>query len=146
MLDIPHIYSKTPEGIDFIYALKNTDLSNFALPSVQIIIDSQLDYWGKVNAYYIGLPMTVQLVVFWYWSNIVLFNLPKNDDVQSSFQTQHDVCRVILCITAFYLLAIEITALVDRKWKYFLQVTRLLNVITPLLLLLNVFSNRDSVQ
>ena len=86
--------------------------------------------------------MILQLVVFWYWSNIVIFNIPRpGEENGNSFLLQHDICRIILFLTAFYLISIEVTALLKEHWRYFMSPTRLLNIITPTLLLWNVFSS-----
>jgi len=49
-LDVPNLYSNTPEGMDLIYALMAAeDLSIFALKSVQIIIDAQQERWLRID-------------------------------------------------------------------------------------------------
>ena len=56
--DLPELYSKTDEGMDFIFALEeNDDLELFALKSVQILIDVQHDYWSVINYTFFGLPL-----------------------------------------------------------------------------------------
>ena len=80
--------------------------------------------------------MVIQLLVFWYWSNLALPNL---DNKENYFEWQDTVCRVLLVITSFYLLAIEVSAIYKRKFGYFLAPTKLFNVVTPLLICLNVF-------
>ena len=82
------------------------------------------------------MPMFVQLLVFWYWSNIVLVNLKSDTDL---FETQDIVCRVILNITAFYLLAIEATTVYRRNIEYIKSMTRLFNLITPVLIMHNLW-------
>ena len=75
-LDIPIIYRPTQQGFDFVYALtKSKDLNLFSSKSVQIVIDSQMRYWYRINHIFYGLPMVINLIVFWYWSNVVLINL-----------------------------------------------------------------------
>ena len=59
-LDIPSVFFNTPDGFDFIYALKDsTDQSIFALKSVQIMIDEHARHWDKVNYLAVGMPMTI---------------------------------------------------------------------------------------
>ena len=75
-LDIPIVYRPTQQGFDFVYALtKSKDLNLFSSKSVQIVIDSQMRYWYRINHIFYGLPMVINLIVFWYWSNVVLINL-----------------------------------------------------------------------
>ena len=72
--------------------------------------------------------MVINLCVFWYWSNVVLINLKDDEE---SFG-QHDTnSRVFLSITGLYLLSLEISAVVRRRLKYFTDMARLFNIITP---------------
>ena len=50
------------------------------------------------------------------------------------------VCKILLLLTSVYLLIIEFTAIARRKLKYFYNVSRLFNVITPFLLIFNIGS------
>ena len=50
------------------------------------------------------------------------------------------VCKILLFWTSFYLLIVEFTAIARRKLKYFYNVSRLFNVITPFLLIYNISS------
>ena len=77
-LDLPYIFNPTRKGFDFIYALSHCEnMDIFTLKSVQIVIDCHARYWDKLNYLCVGLPMLINLIVFWYWSNIVLPNLDK---------------------------------------------------------------------
>lgn len=72
-LDLPQLHKRTPAGDDFMYALSRCqDIEFYSLKSVQILIDSHIKYWIRINYIAIGLPLIVQLMVFWYWSNVVL--------------------------------------------------------------------------
>ena len=140
-LDMPFLHRPTKEGFDFIYALtKCSDLNLFSSKSVQVIIDSQARFWYRINHLFYGLPMVINLCVFWYWSNVVLINLEsdgKNFD-------QHDTnCRVLLTITGIYLLSLEISAVIRRRLNYFTDMARLFNIITPTLILYNVWTPKD---
>ena len=75
-LDIPYVFCPSKDGFKFIDALVECpELEIFGLHSAQILIDSHHFYWKKVNLLTIGLPMIVQLICFWYWSNIVISNI-----------------------------------------------------------------------
>ena len=86
--------------------------------------------------------MLVNLAFFWYWSNVVLPNLKKDFETMSYWD---DVCRVALSITGFYLLLMELSAIVRRGPKYFTDMARLFNIITPWLILQNVFTDISAV-
>ena len=47
---------------------------------MQIVIDSQMRYWYFINHIFFGLPMVMNLINFWYWSNVVLINLKDDFD------------------------------------------------------------------
>ena len=99
-------------------------------------MDNHWAYWQFYNLTCVGLPMFIQLLVFWYWSNIVLVNLKTDTDL---FEPQDRVCRIILNITAFYLLAIEVTTVYKRRVEYVKTMTRLFNLITPVLIMHNLW-------
>ena len=81
-LDLPYIFAPTYKGFDFIYALsKCNNMDIFTLKSVQIVIDCHARYWDRLNYLCVGLPMLINLLVFWYWSNIVLPNLDKQPEL-----------------------------------------------------------------
>ena len=137
-LDIPNVYRPSAEGFDFIQALgKCLDIGIFRNQTVQIIVDNHWAYWRNKYMYYIGLPMVVQLCAFWYWSNFVLINLKKSYD---TFNTQDRILRMVLICTAIYLLLIETTVIIKLKWKYLSTATRLFNLITPVLIMTNIFT------
>ena len=79
-----------------------------------------------------GLPMTVQLLMFVWWSNLVLPNLDSDDGWKWS--TQNSILQACLTVTAVYLVVIEISAIYRATYKYFTNVPRLLNLITPILI------------
>ena len=54
----------------------------------------------------IGLPIIIQLVTYWYWSNMLLPNLKIDADF--GFQKQTDFCNVILNLLSVYLLIMQI--------------------------------------
>ena len=73
-------------------------------------------------------------MVFWYWSNIVLSNLDKNFD---TFENHDLVCRILLWITEFYMIVLEISAISKRGKEYFNDISRLVNIVTPIMILIN---------
>ena len=140
-LDTPYIYKPTQEGFDFIYALteSDVDLKIFSLASVQIIIDRHQAFWKPFNVFGMGLPMIIQLFFFVWWSNIVITNIDESD----SFDRQNKAFQTLLTITAVYLLLLEISAIYRAKLDYFRNLTRLLNLITPALIMVNVYNTVD---
>ena len=137
-LDMPFVFKPNKSGYDFITALtKCTELDIFRLKSVQIVIDCHASHWNRINYLCVGLPMLFNLLNFWYWSNIVLVNLPLDPD---TFESHDLVCRTLLGITGFYLIFLEITAIVNKHIEYFNDLARLFNIITPILIMTNVFT------
>ena len=80
--------------------------------------------------------MIIQLIFFVWWSNIVITNINEAE----SFDTQNKIFQTLLTITAVYLLLLEITAIVRAKLDYLRDLTRLLNLITPALIMVNVYN------
>ena len=133
--DAPDIYRHTPVGMDFIWALHKTDnLELFALKSVQILIDNHWSYWRRLNTLLFGLPILANLLIFWYWSNIVLPNTQLEQD--DSFDTQSKICIVALNFISFYFILMEIP-IIYRNWKRELDIERLSNWIGAGLILWN---------
>ena len=97
-------------------------------------------YWYRINHIFFGLPMVVNLFVFWYWSNVVLINLKGDPE---HFEVADDNCRIILNFTGIYLLSLEISAVIRRRINYFTDMARLFNIITPSLILYNVWTPSD---
>ena len=83
--------------------------------------------------------MIIQLIFFVWWSNIVITNIDESE----SFDTQNKIFQTLLTITAVYLLLLEITAIVRAKLDYLRDLTRLLNLITPALIMVNVYNTTD---
>ena len=83
--------------------------------------------------------MIIQLIFFVWWSNIVITNIDESE----SFDTQNKIFQTLLTITAVYLLLLEITAIVRAKLDYLRDLTRLLNLITPALIMVNVYNTAD---
>ena len=85
--------------------------------------------------------MVIQLLFFWYWSNFVLPNL-QNDKEQ--WESHDNVCSIVLPITAFYLLIVELSQVIKRRIQYFYSPTRLFNLFTPITIIVNVFNKHGS--
>ena len=83
--------------------------------------------------------MIIQLIFFVWWSNIVITNINEAD----SFDTQNKIFQTLLTITAVYLLLLEISAIVRAKLDYLRNLTRLLNLITPALIMVNVYNTTE---
>ena len=66
----------------------------------------------------------------------MITNLGKED----TFDTQNDVLQTCLTLTAIYLLSLEIYAIYRAKLEYLRNATRLLNLITPTLIMINVYN------
>ena len=142
-LDMPYITRPTQAGFDFIYALAECEnLDIFNLKSIQIIIDCHARYWDRINYLFVGFPMVINLILFWYWSNVILPNL-KNDD---SFESQDNIVRVFQTTTCLYLFALEISAIVKKRLEYINDTARIFNFITPILILTNVLTTEGHTE
>ena len=75
-------------------------------------------------------------MAFWYWSNIIIVNLDSDD---GGFDVQNYVFKAILVVTAVYLMVIEISAMIKRRLKYFDNLAKFFNMITPIFIMINVF-------
>ena len=115
----------------------------FTLKSVQIVIDCHARYWDKLNYLCVGLPMLINLLVFWYWSNIVLPNLDKQPEF---FEKPDAICRIFLVCTACYSFLLEITAIVKRLHLYLNDTARIFNICTPILILKNAFNTENRTE
>lgn len=135
-IDIPYLYYNSHVGMKFIEALGEcNDYSVFSLCSIQIIIDSHNRYWRKINLIAIGLPLTVQLVTFWYWSNILL---PNYDiDAQFGFKKQLQFCNILLNVLSVYILFMQLPQMYNRGLKYPLDFERITSLVTPVLIFVN---------
>ena len=72
-LDLPDLHEPCPRGREFVEALGECpDKSFFKLKSVQIIIDNHFSYWDSINLKYLVIPAFINLLLFWFWNNVVL--------------------------------------------------------------------------
>ena len=138
-LDIPYAFRRTIEGETLLRELNVfEDKAIFKLKSVQILIDYHYSYWQIVQWYSVGIPMVFQLIVFWYWSNIVIVNI-ETDPID--FERQEIFCRYALLASAAYLLAIELTAIFKKNIFYLDSITNVFNLVTPCLVMWNLWRN-----
>jgi len=80
-VDVPNIHTNTPVGMDFVKALSDCeDLELFNNGVIHILIDNHWQYWSFWSRVFVGLPLSIHLLVFWYWSNIVLVNIKTDPD------------------------------------------------------------------
>ena len=140
-LDLPFAYTHTPVGFHLIQVLEEcTNLDLFGLASVQVIIDNHTKYWNKINYGAVGLPIGAQLIVFWYWGNVVLTNVKADGSHPEHFDTQNDICVALLLIISVYLLAIELSALYIRGLDFFKSITKVVNLLTPSIILFQILT------
>ena len=141
-LDIPVMHTHTPEGMDLVDALAfSKDTSLFALKSVQILIDAQSEHWLKIDYLAFFLPEVIQLLVFWYWSNLVLPYLKCEEaDRNSSTKDQEAVCSVIMFLINIYMVAQEVPALIRSPLKYLTSALKIANIGAVILLFFNIFN------
>ena len=132
-MDVPQLHYNTLEGMDFIDALsKSNDLELFALKSVQVLIDAQHSYWFKIDFYAFFLVELFQLIIFWFWSNIVLPNEKEGDK-----NTSNTVLSIILVCTLIYFVIMEAPQIYKAPIKYVTNEIKIVNF----LVLLGIFSN-----
>lgn len=141
--DIPHIYRRTLEGYAFLKKLDEfEDKSIFNKKSIQVLIDFHYRHWNKMQNLFIGIPMSIQLLAYWYWSNFVIVHIESNP---IDFRVQEIVCRYVLVTTASWLILVELTAIIEKKLDYFKSFTQLFNVITPALIMWNLWRNEREI-
>ena len=69
----------------------------------------------------------------------MLSNLDKNFEM---FEDQDIVCRAFLWITEIYMILLEISAISKQGKHYCSDFTRVVNILTPIIILINA-SNTD---
>ena len=138
-LDIQSMFNNSGWGRDFIKALTECpNMDFFTSPMIQIIIDHQWNYWFKRSVLLLGLPVILQLVVFVYWSNIVITNVNYSPGAErGSFEVQNDVCTFLIICLSCYLLLTEVPLLINQKLKWFTHLHSMVNVISDVLLIEN---------
>ena len=143
-LDVPNIHINTPVGKDFIYGLAECeDLELFNNGVIQILIDNHWEFWRSYSRFSYGLPLVIQLLVFWYWSNIVIVNL-KND--KDTFEIQHNICVFIIVILVFYFLLYDLPSIFKNHYKYFLESQNIVTIVLAILLLINCFHDATDLS
>ena len=106
--DLPMLHLHTEEGMDFMEALKeNGSIEIFGKSSVQILVDEQWDRWNFFNNWFRMIPIVLQLITFWLWSNVLLPNIDNEGLAITSL-----VCEIIILVVSSYLLAIEVIEII----------------------------------
>ena len=99
-----------------------------------------MEYWEFYNFYFIGLPIFIQLLIYNFWAVIVLPNLLKSE----TFEDLNTACRVMLIIFALYKLLLESTAIMRVRFGYLKSTTRLIKLISPILILIMTTQGHDT--
>ena len=116
-LDMANAFVNSEDGFYLIRALEKTsNIELFALKSVQILIDYQWMYWRKAKNLTYGLPILINFLFFWYWSNIVLHHLGE-----SGFDQQNTICIAVLNILSVYMIVNELIIVYRNVWRIFNQ-------------------------
>ena len=137
-IDIPDLFRNTAEGFDFIYALNKTkNLDLFAIKTVQIIIDHQWKYWRVANLLVFGLPVYINLAVFWYYSNIVLPNLNDEDE---SFRSSRRFCLIVMNSLSVFFILNELP-IIYNNWRGYYDLERLASWINSILIVYNTVND-----
>ena len=73
-------------------------------------------YWRKAKNLTYGLPILINFLFFWYWSNIVLHHLGE-----SGFDQQNTICIAVLNILSVYMIVNELIIVYRNVWRIFNQ-------------------------
>ena len=60
---------------------------------MQILIDYHYKFWYRINLYSIVLPSVCQVIIFWFWSNIVLAIKMRNLEIAEITQDSFSFAR-----------------------------------------------------
>ena len=141
-IDVPNIHKNTPVGKDFIYGLAECEnLELFKNGVVQILIDNHWKYWVRYSLWSYGLPLIIQLAVFWYWSNIVLVNLAKDKD---TFEGQNNICIFVIVLLVIYFLLYDLPSIYKNHFRYFLTLNNFVTIALAVTLLVNCFADHEN--
>ena len=144
--DVHNIYQPSPEGMDFIEALANTDADHidlFKCKTVQIMLTAQQENWLLIDWLAFFMPQFLQLIIFWYWSNIVLPNL-KTDE--ALFEHQNNICGILLNVISVYLLIMEIPIFIKSPINYSKKPIKWVNLAAIILMFINVLNPGITVE
>ena len=83
------------------------------------------------------MPLCIQLIVFWFWSNLLLPGLDIEVDDEFYLKDWEIFIDVVLRINSIYFLLIEIPELSKHKHKYFLDIEKLINLASSVLIMYN---------
>lgn len=89
---------------------------------------------------FFGLPLIVQILVFWLWSNFLLpgLNVDENDDY--NFKAWTSASEGILNFISLYFMILEIPQMIKRHLRYFLSLEKLIIFISPVFILYNTIN------
>ena len=113
--------------MDLMYTLAQADnIELFQKKSVQILIDHQYSHWQKRSNWMFGFPLIAQLVIFWFWSNIVIvgekFELEEEallgDDASKIWYIPNTICIILMNVLSLYFLVNEIPQAIKMGRKY----------------------------
>ena len=134
-VDVPRLHQTNDEGRDFINALAaNPNIELFDLESIQLMINAQQKHWLKLDMAFFFLPRFMQLLIFTYWSNIVLPNLGAN--VHDN-ENQNRNCSIVMNVLSFYIILMDIPRFMEDYWAYFQRLHTLINLAVLLLIFIN---------
>ena len=94
---------------------------------------------------FFGLPLVVQILVFWLWSNFLLPGLMIDEDDGYNLKAWTSACEVVLNFISFYFLILEIPQMIHKHLRYFLSLEKLIIFISPVFILYNTI-NQDLDQ
>lgn len=81
-----------------------------------------------------GAPLIVQLIFFWFWSNIVIVNIEEGSD---DFRLANRVLIVLINLISLYFLVGEVFKMCKQRLRYFTFLENLVQVTQILLILSN---------
>ena len=68
-LDLPHLFSNTQIGYDFIKVFEQRDCYS---QSTKVILDHHDKFWRKKYHFWLGIPTLVNIMTYLYYSFFVL--------------------------------------------------------------------------
>lgn len=87
----------------------------------------------KIDVVAFFMPRVIQLIIFAYWSNIVLPNL----DTDTSFSDQNVACSYLMNLISLYILIMDIPRLVAQPKLYVRSLSTWVNLTVLVLILVN---------
>ena len=81
----------------------------------------------------IGLPQLLQLLLYFYWSNIVLVNIETSD----FYKDTNKQVTVVLNIISVYLILVDLPVIWNQKLLYFYSIMNWVNWTVIILIFVN---------